>query len=38
LVFEEFLRWYAGRVDPERDPESVLEVLLAASDLDVTGR
>jgi hypothetical protein len=38
VVFEEFLRWYAGRVDPERDPESVLEVLLAASDLDVTGR
>ncbi|MFC6940927.1 hypothetical protein ACFQE8_13310 [Salinirubellus sp. GCM10025818] len=38
VVFEEFLRWYAGRVDPDRDPESVLEVLLAASDLDVTGR
>jgi hypothetical protein len=36
VVFEELLRWYAGRIDPGRDPERVLEVLLAASDLDVS--
>ena len=38
VVFEELLRWYAGRIEPDRDPETVLAVLLAASDLDVTGR
>ena len=36
VVFEEFLRWYAGRIDPDVPPERVLRVLLAASDLDVT--
>jgi hypothetical protein len=35
VVFEELLRWYAGRIEPDRDPETVLAVLLAASDLDV---
>lgn len=35
VIFEELLRWYAGRIDPGRDPEAVLAVLLAASDLDV---
>ena len=38
VVFEELLRWYTGRIEPGRDPEAVLEVLLAASDLDATGR
>jgi hypothetical protein len=38
VAFEELLRWYAGRIDPATDPERVLEVLLAGSDLDVTVR
>lgn len=35
-TFELFLRWYAGRVAPDRDVEEVLRVLVAASDLDAT--
>ncbi|MEF8841533.1 MAG: hypothetical protein V5A62_07880 [Haloarculaceae archaeon] len=38
VVFEDLLRWYAGRVEPERDPETVVGLLLAASDIDVTTR
>ena len=38
VVFEAFLRWYAGRIDPDAPPERVLRVLLAASDLDVAVR
>jgi hypothetical protein len=35
VVFEAFLRWYAGRIDPDAPPERVVRVLLAASELDV---
>lgn len=34
-VFEEFVRWYAGRVAPDRSPEEVLAVLVQSSDLAV---
>lgn len=34
-VFEELLRWYAARVDPDVDPGVVLKVLLSDSDLDL---
>lgn len=34
-VFESLLRWYAGRIDPDSDPETVVGVLLSASDLDL---
>jgi hypothetical protein len=34
-VFESLLRWYAGRIDPDSDPETVVRVLLSASDLDL---
>jgi hypothetical protein len=37
-VFEELLRWYAARIDPDVDPGVVLKVLLSASDLDLDTR
>lgn len=37
-VFESLLRWYAERIDPNSDPETVVGVLLSASDLDVEVR
>lgn len=33
-VFEAALRWYAGRVDPEADPETVVETLVTAAEFD----
>jgi len=33
-AFEELVRWYASQVAPNEDPAAVVDVLLAASDLD----
>lgn len=35
VVFADFLRWYAGEVDPSRPPEEVLATLITASELDL---
>jgi hypothetical protein len=37
-AFESLLRWYAGTVAPDTPPETVVETLLANSDLDLDGR
>jgi hypothetical protein len=38
VVFADFLRWYAGEVDPSRPPEEVLATLITASELDLECR
>jgi hypothetical protein len=38
VVFADFLRWYAGEIEPSRPPEEVLATLITASEFDLECR